>query len=230
MALHDRDVEIRRPCPVKLSPDRAQGGARSWYCGHCEKSVHVLSNMTENEARTFLEARAGQDLCVTYAVRRDGSIRFQAEPPPEPAVVPITALTSRRKLAAVGLGMALAACAPHDHPKVESSQIETTERPVTPGGSGPTIPDAPLQPDEVLVDGGIGLVDDPGELVDGEIEPPPMMRGKVEPEPLPIRAGGIGPAPSPPTEASDEPCDPPKADTAPQNVKRGGLRAPRNDE
>jgi hypothetical protein len=30
--------------------------------------------MTELEARTFLAERAGEDLCVTYAVRRDGSI------------------------------------------------------------------------------------------------------------------------------------------------------------
>ena len=194
MALHDRDVEIRRPCPVKLSPDRARDGARSWYCGHCEKSVHVLSNMTETEARGFLEERAGTDLCVTYAVRRDGSIRFKPEPPPE-AIVPLSALTRRRAIAAVGLGMALAACSPHEHPKVHKAQIEVNDEP----GSLPTppiVPDAPVEPD-------------PDEmLVDGELTVEPMVRGELPPEPLPIRAGGIRAAPLPPdTTTAEEPCD-----------------------
>lgn len=210
MALHERDVEIRRPCPVKLDPGRAEGGAKSWYCGHCRKSVHVLSNMTEVEARDFLGARVGQDLCVTYALRRDGSIRFEPKPPAaEPSVVPLASLTRRRRLAAVGLGAALAACAPHDNPKVEA-RIEGVETPVVAGRVSPTIPDAPPEPDEVLVD--------------GEIEPLPMKPGgmKVKPLPSPAPAGGITVEALPP-EVEDEPCDgSAAADHEP--MRRGGTR------
>jgi hypothetical protein len=193
MAVHENDVKIRRPCPVKLDPERARGGVRSWYCGHCEKSVHVLSNMTEAEARSFLHARAGRDICVTYALRPDGSVRFAPEPTPEPPVVPIGALTRRRNVvAAAGLGMALAACAPHDHPNVQRSQIDDTEQ-VDPPGPTPTIPHAVQEPDEVLVD--------------GEIEP--MLRGELPPEPM--VAGGLRAEPVEP--AADEPCDTPKVET-----------------
>jgi hypothetical protein len=196
MAVRERDVEIRRPCPVRLDPDRARGGVRSWYCGHCEKSVHVLSNMTEKEARRFLVEREGEDICVTYAVRRDGSVRFRPEPTPAAPVVPVSALTRRRNLAAAaGLGMALAACTPHAHDDVQRTEVEDVETPAE--RKTPTIPEAPEspEPDEVLVD--------------GEIEPH-MLRGELPVEPM--RAGGLRATPVQPTDGPDEPCDSPKAD------------------
>jgi hypothetical protein len=185
MAVHGRDVEIQRPCPVALDPRRADGGVRSWYCGHCEKSVHVLSNMTEREARALLAAREGQAMCVTYAVRADGSIRFapepEATPTPATTIVPVAALTRRRRRAALGLGVALAACTPHDNADVQSPRIQVHEPtvrsttsviPVTtspPRGGGEPIEDVAVamfdgedaprpEPvrDETLVDGGIG--------------------------------------------------------------------------
>lgn len=218
MTVRARDVEIRRPCPVRLDPSRAHGSARSWYCGHCEKSVHVLSNMTEHEARTFLAERTGQDLCVTYAVRRDGSIRFAPEPPParEPAVVPVSALARRRNVAAaVGLGLALAACAPHDNPGVEAG-VRIVDPPAHGGRSTPTIPDAPrpAEPDEVLVDGNMAPrpIEPDEQLVDGELELP---------TPIPP-AGGITARPVPEDAAPDEPCDPPVPER-PQ-MRRGGAR------
>jgi hypothetical protein len=219
MALNERSVEIRRPCPVKLDPSRAAGGVRSWHCGHCDKAVHVLSNMTESEARAFLGERVGQDLCVTYAVRRDGSIRFEPEPTPaaDTTVVPIGALTRRRKLAAaVGLGVALAACAPHDNPSVDV-RVRVEERPAQSQRATPTIPDAPPSPDAPV---------EPDEvLVDGEIEPLPMKPGGLRVEPLPPPpppAGGLTVAPLPPPDTTDEPRDP--AEPAEPVLRRGGLR------
>jgi hypothetical protein len=208
MALNERNVRITRPCPVKLDPGRAQSGNKSWYCGHCEKSVHVLSNMTESEARSLLEAKVGEDLCVTYAVRRDGSIRFARRPAPAP-VVPITSLTRRRRTAAaaaaVGLSAALAACAPHDNPKVKTGGEVVVAEPKTTTDSVPTIPPADEpQPPEQWVDGGIGA------------EEPIPVPGGITVEPLP-----------PPAEAEtepDEPCDADKADPVQRPpMLRGGI-------
>ena len=226
MNVRARDVEIRRPCPVRLDPARAEGGVRSWYCGHCEKSVHVLSNMTESEARTFMAERAGQDLCVTYAVRRDGSIRFAPEPAQAraPELVPARALLRRRNAAAaVGLGLALAACAPHDNPQVESG-MRIADPPVHVRDARPTIPDASarIEPDEVLVDGDVGMREPPPP------PPPPvpedLVDGQVALElPPPPPAGGITAAPLPADdEIADEPCDAPAR--PPVKMRRGGVR------
>src|SRR6188472_3887717 len=116
MAVQQDDVRIQTPCPTQLDPARAANGVRSWHCGHCDKAVHVLSNMTESEARTFMADNAGKDICVTYAVRKDGTIRFAPEAAPVVApivpLVPVASLARRRHAAAaaVGLGLALAAC------------------------------------------------------------------------------------------------------------------------
>jgi hypothetical protein len=149
--------------------------------------VHVLSNMTETEARDFLGGRVGEDLCVTYAVRRDGSIRFAPEPSSPPsAVVPITALTRRRSMAAVGFGLALAACAPHDNPDVEAN-LRIADPPVTQRRTSPTIPNAPSEP-EVLMDGDVGPIED---LRDGDLEAPRLVPGGMVVRPVPPPAGGL---------------------------------------
>jgi hypothetical protein len=193
MAVSRDQVQIQRPCPVKLDPARAANGVRSWHCGHCDKAVHVLSNMTEGEARAFMSERAGQDVCVTYAVRKDGSIRFAPEPPPIVApLVPIGALSRRKRVAAaVGLGVALAACTPHDNAKVARPTIVVPDTPVaTP--TTPTVPPQPVEPDEQLFD------------------------GELDPDPLPMVPGGMTAVPIPP----DEPCDA-KADKP--VMKRGKM-------
>ena len=68
MAVHRRHLKVVSPCPIELDPERGKRGERTWYCGHCQKNVHVLSNMTEPEARALLRSNEGKDLCVSYAV------------------------------------------------------------------------------------------------------------------------------------------------------------------
>lgn len=212
MALRTRHVRIESPCPVDDLPADRAAGPRSWHCGHCEKSVHVLSAMTETEARAFLTARAGESLCVSYAVRPDGTIRFRPEPP---KIVPATALVARRRLAvaAVGLQVALAACAPHDNPAVERAAPVVADRLPEPSASRPTIPDARAPgvqvppppapvPDEVMMDGEIAVA------------PPPEDDTVVD--------GGLKVEPPPPEAAPEEPCDPPSPKL---QMRRGGLRA-----
>ncbi|HET6582155.1 MAG TPA: hypothetical protein VFG69_01885 [Nannocystaceae bacterium] len=200
MAVQQQHVAIQSPCPTTLDPERAAGGVRSWYCGHCEKSVHVLSNMTEAEARSFLAANEGQNICVTYAVRPDGTIRFKAPAPAPVPVVPVASLARKRRMvAAAGIGVALAACAPHENADVVKPSIVAVDAPPV-ATKPPVVPEQPKpEPiDDRMVDGGLKAV--------------------PRPEPLPMPAGGIMAMPIP-----DEPCDAPK--DAPQPMARGGLRA-----
>jgi hypothetical protein len=205
MAVQQDDVRIQKPCPVSLDPARAANGVRGWHCGHCDKAVHVLSNMTETEARAFMVDNTGKDICVTYAVKKDGTIRFAPERVPvvAPAIVPLASLVRRRHAtaAAVGLGLALAACAPHDNARIERQNITVIDSLAVPTPAVPVVPTQPPTP-----------VPDPQEddrMVDGEMawEPP------VEARP----AGGLRAMP-----IADEPCDPPKKDDLPM---RGGRRA-----
>jgi hypothetical protein len=199
MAVQQQHVAIQSPCPTTLDPERAAGGVRSWYCGHCEKAVHVLSNMTESEARSFLAANEGKDVCVTYAVKPDGTIRFKT-PAPAP-IVPVASLAKRRRVvAAAGLGVALAACAPHENANVVKPTIVLADTPT----AETKPPVVPVQTKPEPVDRDI--------MVDGGVRPMPV------PEPLPMPAGGIRAMPIP-----DEPCDPPKVADKP--MARGGLRA-----
>lgn len=212
MAVHRRHVKVTSPCPIELPADRGSRGEKGWYCGHCRKNVHVLSNLTEREARALLAANVGRDMCVTYAVRADGSIRFRPEP--EAPLVPPGALIRRRAAAAaaaaaaVGLSAALAACTPHDNPEVGGPSI-VVEDPPSRLDATPTIPEVQartvvepdaLMVDEIMVDGGLRA----------EPVPPPKPGGlKVAPlpEPEPVAVpGGLTVAPLPPG-GPDEPCD-----------------------
>lgn len=200
MAVQQQHVAIQSPCPTTLDPERAAGGVRSWYCGHCEKAVHVLSNMTEAEARSFLAANEGQDVCVTYAVKPDGTIRFKTPAPAPAPIVPVSSLARRRRMvAAAGIGVALAACAPHENANVVKPNIAAVDTPIATTKT-PVVPEQPTpEPiDDRMVDGGVKAV--------------PL------PEPLPMPAGGIRAMPIP-----DEPCDPPEVADKP--MTRGGMRA-----
>jgi hypothetical protein len=227
MAVEQRHVRITSPCPVQLDPARGRDGSKSWYCGHCDKSVHVLSNMTEKEARTLLADRVGQDLCVSYATHGDGTIRFRPEPPPAP-LVPVSSLRRRAGVAAaLGVTAALAACTPHE--RAPSSQVVAADSiEDLKWRDSATIPLAEVQPEPrpepeeyPMVDGGIGAVREP--------LPPPVstVEGglKAEPIPEPIAVpGGLMVEPIP--EALDEPCDQSQKQTPPEHAvpRPGGIR------
>jgi hypothetical protein len=85
-------LPIVRRCPahVELRPD-PQGRT---YCDHCSTHVQLLSEMRERDARAWLAAHEGQQVCVGYRVRRDGSIAFRrdsARPWLAPALAGVTA-------------------------------------------------------------------------------------------------------------------------------------------
>jgi hypothetical protein len=206
MSLREPDIHVTSPCPIDLDETGMRGKGDAWHCGHCSKTVHVLSSMTETQARTLLATHAGQDICVSYSMSRAGEIRFRPEP-----VVPISALSRRPRIAAAavfGLSAAMAACAPHENPRVDVPPIVDV---ATPGN--PTLPMIPVQryqpqpiePEVIAVAGGMMAVPLPAP----------------EPEPTDVQVdGGIR---APVREATlDAPCDPPRATID----VRGGRRAP----
>jgi hypothetical protein len=202
--LRGQDVTVTSPCPVDLDETGLRGTGRAWHCGHCSKTVHVLSEMTESDARALLAASEGQKICVSYRMSPEGQIRFK----PEPAVIPVTALRRRpTAIAAAAIGVALAACAPHDNPKIDAGAPAMLHR-------APTIQ---TQGREVVAEGEIEIPRD--VQIDGGV-------AKVLPPPVPTPPrdvqveGGIRPRTVP---VADEPCDSPKPKAAPQELHvRGG--------
>ena len=129
--------------------------------------MHDLSAMTEADARALLARAASDDICVSYVSTEDDRIRFR------PAqVVPIGRLRRRPTVAAglaAGLGLALAACAPHGEPDALRIQVE----------------DTPVAAQPVVVPGGAAAQPDPRPIdIEPEAEPvKPVTPEAVEDEP-----------------------------------------------
>lgn len=72
-----------------------EGGDRQRLCRVCDKQVHNLSAMTQQQAQAVLQQRVkGQRLCVRYSVGDDGEILFQ-----RPALIPAGLLVRTRQVA-----------------------------------------------------------------------------------------------------------------------------------
>lgn len=113
--MHANEIEIPQPCHEDW--DAMSLLQRGRHCDACRQTVHDLSSMTEREAKKLLSS--GEDVCISFHEDDNGSIKFRPAP-----VVPLTALTRRLpQVAAAGLSLALAACAPHgDAPSLDAMQ------------------------------------------------------------------------------------------------------------
>ncbi len=239
--MHADQLTITSPCPVELDEDLSNGEKR-FFCDHCDKNVHVLSNMTKREATDFLASRKGQDTCVTYLHDQDGNVRYKTEPD----LVPLSRLRLPKKRSmvrrAAAAALALAACTPYAEgteqqvdPIVEHAVAgeiqaipEIEEVPV----AGKIAIDEPVEPVEpVLPVEVLEPVNEPVEVI------PPVVEPTVdEPKFMPV-AGGLKPDIEPPLDPSldggvveEEPCDaPPVVDTPPihkPTIKRGKIKRP----
>lgn len=185
--MDSKNLPITGPCPIDLDAIGFDRSSKRSHCGHCEKSVHVLSNMTEREARGFMTENAGKKLCVSYARSKDGTVQFKPEPTPQ--IVPLARLSRRPAAAAAGLGlaMALAACTPHSNNVGEmvAEDIEVVE-----GGIEMEEP-CEKPKDGVELAGKMSVPEPPPvEMVEGEMpieEPPsvPLAGAMVMPPPPP---------------------------------------------
>lgn len=194
-------LPITGPCPIDLDAIGFDRSGRVSHCTHCRKNVHQLSNMTREQARSFLRDNKGKTLCISYARDAQGSIRFRQPPvvAPAPVLVPVGRLHSRRSraagmVAAFGMGVALAACAPHGEgpPTPDVAEIEavvpTAQDPRKPAPVEPVEvvePVEPVEPVEVMArdrpTAGVAVI--PDEMMDGEIEVPDL--DVIDPQPQP---------------------------------------------
>jgi len=217
MTIDRRIVPITRPCPVDLDTVAEHAGAKRWFCGHCSKDVHALSNMTEREVRALFADREGEQLCVSYRVRDDGMLSMQ----PEPAMVPVQALRrSRVALAAAAAAtLSLAACVnppgsvedSEGTPPASQMSAEGECAPTSPA-SRPQVPRG--QENEASPKRSSNLLE--------KIVPQAYVRG--EPPPVELIPNGD------PRDEADAPCDaPPVAAQAPPSKvdqpKRGKIKA-----
>ena len=190
MSVHHEEIRITSPCPIDLDRSAVGEADRRMHCRHCVKDVHLLSNMSEEEARRFMREHAGQDICVSYAIGEGGKIRFAQEKractsSSGPALVPLSAVRRRvassgsaRALMSMGAAVLLAACAPHS----STAAIEADEETPAPIVDAVIIPDdRPCDREVTIVDGGIEAV----ELPTAQPQIAGGLRALPIPDPLP---------------------------------------------
>lgn len=135
--MRSQDIDIPEPCHADWDAMRPEDRGR--FCFECSKTVHDLSAMTKDEARTFLRRNACNDICVSFEHDAEGTLVFDEarrgpeptpEPTPDPTVVPISRLRRPRSVAAavagVGMAAALAACTPHGEEPVHTHAAEVS--------------------------------------------------------------------------------------------------------
>ena len=160
--------QVRVASPCKADWNEMLGDERVRFCLSCEKNVYNLSSMTKDDAESLLRERLGNDLCVRFYQRADGTILTQD--------CPEGVKKKRRKklaLAVAGAG-ALAAAAATSFMSSRSCKGRA------------------LQGDMTAVAG--GAMYEPTE-VKGEMAVPPVATNPVAPIPVPTTMGSAAPMP-----------------------------------
>ena len=213
LAMKRFSLPIAEPCEADweaMSPTEA-----GKFCQQCVKQVYDVSAMTRRAAEAFLADKAGSRICVRYRCDSAGNIRFAPERP----VAAAAAATG------VVLAMALAACTPHENPRVEQDQqldrIEEVEEPWEVMGGVEAVPHEPEPVDEITVKGEVPIEEPQGGFMGAlrgpepepepeEVEPcdktQPLMGDIIAPEPEPefVRMGkpSLKPPPEPETKGN----------------------------
>ncbi|MEM7160144.1 MAG: hypothetical protein AAF799_45320 [Myxococcota bacterium] len=193
--MHADSLPISGPCPIDLDTIGFDREAKVSHCTHCSKNVTNVSNMTRDEARSFMGANRGKKMCISYARDEQGRIRFQPEPEPEVTLVPVSRLRARPKrragLAAAAMSVALAACTPHGEGEPGIGEVEVIHR------------------DDVVE---VGKMEMP-EVTPDQVQPKPPID---VPEPMPLAGAAVIPddliegeieIPGPEVIDADQPCD-----------------------
>ena len=98
--------QVRVASPCKADWNEMLGDERVRFCLGCEKNVYNLSSMKRDDAEALLRERLGNDLCIRFYQRTDGTILTQD--------CPVGVKKKRRKklaLAVAGAGAMAAAAA-----------------------------------------------------------------------------------------------------------------------
>jgi len=69
--------QVRVASPCKADWNEMLGDERVRFCLSCEKNVYNLSSMAKDDAEALLRERLGDDLCIRFYQRADGTILTQ---------------------------------------------------------------------------------------------------------------------------------------------------------
>jgi hypothetical protein len=174
--------QVRVASPCKADWNEMLGDERVRFCLGCEKNVYNLSSMQKDDAEALLRERLGNELCVRFFQRTDGTILTQD--------CPVGVKKKRNKklaLAVAGAG-AMAAAAATMFLKSTCVQGE------------PVAGTMEVQPVPMM-----GDVAPPSEVkgeVKGEVAPTPSVMGSVAAPPTHVTMGVVAPRhPPPPRKA-----------------------------
>lgn len=151
--------QVRVASPCNADWNEMLGDERVRFCLSCEKNVFNLSSMNRDDAESLLRERLGNDLCIRFYQRADGTILTQD--------CPTGVKKKRRKklaLAVAGAGAMAAAAATmflkttcrqggmtavaggamyEGEPRVTMGEMEATPVPPVMGSASPHVVDAP---------------------------------------------------------------------------------------
>ena len=171
--------QVRVASPCKADWNEMLGDERVRFCLGCEKSVYNLSAMQKDDAEALLRERLGNELCVRFYQRTDGTILTQD--------CPVGVKKKRRKqlvLAVAGAGaMAAAAATMFVRGTRSTCHAGESGEGVATAGSAVYDPTPPTmgEPSEVK--------EVKGEVAPQVTPPPPVrpvMMGAVAPPPQPL--------------------------------------------
>lgn len=150
--------QVRVASPCKAEWNEMLGDERVRFCLGCEKNVYNLSSMQKEDAEALLRERLGNELCVRFYQRADGTILTQD--------CPEGVKKKRRKklvLAVAGAGAMAAAAATMF---VRGTRC-TTGQGVATAGSAVYVPtEAPMMGEPTEVKGDIARPADPPSTAD----------------------------------------------------------------
>jgi hypothetical protein len=173
--------QVRVASPCNADWNEMLGDGRVRFCLSCEKNVYNLSAMTRDDAEDLLRERLGNDLCIRFYQRADGTILTED--------CPTGVKTKRRKklaLAVAGAGAMAAAAA-----TAFMSQKTTCKGDMGVAVGGAEVYQGDRSPPTI------------GELteVKGDVAPVPSVMGTAAPTFTPV----MGAPPPVPTTVHPEP-------------------------
>jgi len=171
-----RQLPIASPCREFAGrPATADAPA---FCTNCDKAVHDLSRLSEDEVITLLARHRKTGLCVSYRTRPDGTIRMRAPAP---------------RFAPAALAVSLAGCAGHLVEAERGTQSECIDA----DGYGIMCPPKPRLADAVIPEAdrvAPQALPPEADVAEAELPVIPevevdttrgLVSASVEPEPLP---------------------------------------------
>lgn len=193
-------LPISGPCPIDLDAIGFDRSRKESHCSHCVQSVHILSNMTREDARAFLKEHAGQKLCVSYRRDATGKVLFK-EPAPTNVVSLTRVRASGRKVAArrsglaaagIAFAAAMAACTPHSDGE---SDLAGKMMVVEPSDDVKPVEKEPcdttkVEKDKPVALAGMAVIPEPQDEIEVQVEGEMEILEPVDVEPAPSKTHG----------------------------------------